>query len=187
MKYLRCFVLLGILASAGAPALFPAQNAVGIESLGHVGIAVSDLQKSLHFYVGQLGLTETFRLKRKDGSVMLVYLQVGDSSTFVELFPGTLTASAPKRAHAYHFGFFVGNLQTTLHRLQAGGYPLPPDAFKRASKMAADGTYLYFVYDPDGNRIELSQATPQSYQAKAAPELLKGKPSGAEVHSKSNH
>ncbi|GEM_PF-2387619 len=187
MKHFRCLVLLIIIVSAGAPALFTAQNAVGIESLGHVGIAVSDLQKSLHFYVGQLGLTETFRLKRKDGSVMLVYLQVGHSSTFVELFPGTLTASAPKRANAYHFGFFVGNLQTTLHRLQAGGYPLPADAFKRASKMAADGTYLYFVYDPDGNRIELSQATPQSYQGKAAPALLKSGQSDARAHLQRSH
>lgn len=187
MKYVRGFVLFSLLLGAGGPALFAAENAVGIESLGHVGIGVSDLQKALHFYVGQLGLKETFRLKHPDGSVFLVYLQVDNSSTFVELFPGTVTPSTPKLSKVYHFGFFVGNLQATLHRLQAGGYPLPADAFKKAAKMAADGTYLYFVYDPDGNRIELSQATPQSYQGKAAPQLLKAGPAAAQGHSKRNH
>jgi len=35
-----------------------------IESLGHVGLAISDLQPALHFYVDQLGLKEAFRLNR---------------------------------------------------------------------------------------------------------------------------
>jgi catechol 2,3-dioxygenase-like lactoylglutathione lyase family enzyme len=188
MKYLKSLLLFGILfgAVALAPAGYGAENALGLESLGHVGIPVSDLGKAMHFYVGELGLTETFRLKHPDGSVMLVYLQVGHSGTFVELFPGSITPNSPKPSKVSHFGFFVSNLQTTLRRLKARQYPLPADAFQRAAKMAADGTYLYFIFDPDGNRIELSQATPQSFQAKAAPQLLKMSGSGLKIHSKSH-
>jgi catechol 2,3-dioxygenase-like lactoylglutathione lyase family enzyme len=173
MKWMGVVVLPAWLLAAGTTGAFAQNSGIGLRSLGHVGIAVSDLDRALHFYVGQLGLKETFRLNHPDGSPMLVYLQVGNSSTFVELFPGTKTASSPALPRVYHFGFFVTNLQTTLHKLQARGYALPADAFKKAAKVQADGTLLYFVYDPDGNRIELSQATPASYQAKAAPQLLR--------------
>ena len=173
MKWLRLLLLTVFFLSAGASTAIRAEKGIGIESLGHVGIAVSNLHRALHFYVGQLGLKEVFRLNRRDGSPMLVYLQVKNSGTFVELFPGTKTAWSPQLPRIYHFGFFVSNLQHTLHGLQARGYSLPADAFRKAAKVQADGTLLYFVYDPDGNRIELSQVTPSSYQARAAPQLLR--------------
>jgi catechol 2,3-dioxygenase-like lactoylglutathione lyase family enzyme len=172
MKTLRHLLLTGALLVSVIPPATATQNAIGIKSLGHVGIAVSNVQRALHFYVGQLGLREVFRLNRPDGRPRLIYLQVGDSSTFVELFPGTRSPSSPQLPKPYHFGFFVNNLQHTLHELQTKGYLLPTDAFERARKVQADGTFLYFIFDPDGHRIELSQATPRSYQGKAAPALL---------------
>lgn len=184
MKSIRCLLLLSLFLVPGF--LKAAPEPIGIESLGHVGIAVSNLQKALHFYVGQLGLKEAFRLNRPDGKPWLVYLQVGDSSTFIELFPGTKTATSPPLPKPFHFGFFVKNLQETLHKLQARGYHLPPDAFERAAKVEADGTLLYFIHDPDGNRIELSQVTPQSYEAKAAPALLDG-PATSRNHGPRRH
>ena len=172
MKTLRHLLLTGALLISAAPPATSAQDTIGIKSLGHVGIAVSNVQRALHFYGGQLGLKEAFRLNRPDGTPRLIYLQVGDSSTFVELFPGTRSPSSPQLPKPYHFGFFVNNLEDTLHELQTKGYPLPADAFEQAAKVQADGTLLYFIFDPDGHRIELSQATRQSYQGKAAPALL---------------
>lgn len=145
---------------------FAAQPSLGIENLGHVGIGVTDLPRALRFYEGILGLTETFRLNRPDGSARLVYLHIPHSRTFVELFPaakGEPPAHLPK---VYHLGFFVKNLQATLHGLSERGYPVPADAYAKAAKSAADGTYLYFILDPDGNRIELSQINPNSFQGK---------------------
>ena len=43
-------------------------NDLGIQYLGHVAVAVSDLGAALHFYCDQLGLTEVFRLNRPTGS-----------------------------------------------------------------------------------------------------------------------
>lgn len=143
-------------------------NDAGIQYLGHVAVAVSDLGTAMHFYCDQLGFTEVFRLDGPNGSPMLVYLRVNNNN-FVELFPGAEKQSgeATKQAGLRHLGFFVKDLQATLRILKARSYPLPDDAFKQADEVRADGTFLYFIKDPDGNAIELSQMLPDSKQAKS--------------------
>ena len=135
-----------------------------VGSLGHVGLAISEAQPALHFYIDQLGLKEAFRLNRPDGSPSLIYLRVADTNTFVELFPGRKTPTPPGATTVNHLGLFVKDLQATLHALKDRGYPLPDDAFEKARKVQADNTLLYFIKDPDGNKIELSQLRPDSLQ-----------------------
>jgi len=135
-----------------------------VESLGHVGLAISDAQPALHFYIDQLGLKEAFRLNRPDGSPSLIYLRVADTNTFVELFPGRETPTPAGTTTVNHLGLFVKDLRATLHALKDRGYPLPDDAFEKAKKVQADNTLLYFIKDPDGNKIELSQLRPDSLQ-----------------------
>ncbi len=155
--------LIFLLALAAASA----QDA-GVEYLGHVGVGVTDLTRALHFYVDQLGLTEAFRLKKADGTPSLVYLRVNNNN-FVELFPGATEQAAPQRAATgiRHLGLFVKDLPATLRTLKARGYPLPDNALEQASRPKADGTLLYFIKDPDGNSVELSQILPDSLQAKS--------------------
>ena len=165
MKYLRLFPLMFVLMGAGAAVSYGADNAAPIvESLGHVGLGISDLAPALHFYVDQLGLREAFRLKRPDGTAWLIYLRVADSNSFIELFPGSKKPSAAAASSSNHLGLFVRDLQATLRALKDRGYPLPADAFEKAAKVQADNTLLYFIKDPDGNRIELSQLRPDSLQ-----------------------
>jgi negative regulator of replication initiation len=66
----------------------------------------------------------------------------------------------------YHLGLIVKDLQATLRALQARGYPVPPEAFKQATRLLPDNTYNYFIKDPDGNKIELSQPTPEAAEFK---------------------
>lgn len=148
-----------------------ADDGVGIVSLTHVGVGVSDLPKALHFYVDQLGMKEAFRLKKADGSPLLIYLHVANSNSFVELFPGQNTSSPEPMIH--HMGFVVKDLAATLHRLKDRGYPLEADAFEKASKVAGDGTKYYFVSDPDGNHIELSELLPGALILETAPGIEK--------------
>ncbi|MGD0128686.1 MAG: VOC family protein [Terriglobia bacterium] len=165
MKYLRLFPLMFVLIGAEAAASYGADNAAPIvESLGHVGLDISDLAPALHFYVDQLGLREAFRLNRPDGTPWLIYLRVADSNTFIELFPGSKKPSVAAAPSSNHLGLFVKDLEATLHALKARGYPLPADAFEKATKVQADNTLLYFIKDPDGNKIELSQLRPDSLQ-----------------------
>lgn len=66
-----------------------------------------------------------------------------------------------------HPALFVKYLQAALRTLKARGYPLPDDALEEASARRVDGSLLYFIYDPDGNSVELSQITLDSQQAKS--------------------
>jgi catechol 2,3-dioxygenase-like lactoylglutathione lyase family enzyme len=165
MKHLRLFFLIVVWLGPGAFMAFCAENdAPIVESLGHVGLDISDLQPALHFYVDQLGLKEAFRLSRPDGTPWLIYLRVADTNTFIELFPGRKKPSPTESSSSNHLGLFVKDLQATLHALKDRGYPLPDDAFQKAAKVQADNTLLYFIKDPDGNKIELSQLRPDSLQ-----------------------
>jgi lactoylglutathione lyase len=164
MKRFALFFLVGVLGWPGTMAWGADSNKPIVESLGHVGLAISDLQPALHFYIDQLGLKEAFRLNHPDGSPDLIYLRVGDSNSFVELFPGKKPPSSAATTTVNHLGLFVKDLQATLHALKDRGYPLPDDAFEKAKKVQADNTLLYFLKDPDGNRIELSQLRPDSLQ-----------------------
>ncbi len=167
MSKWRGWVLTVAVLLGTAPGIRAAgDKGIGIESLGHVGLAISELEPALHFYVDQLGFKEAFRLKRPDGTVVLVYLRVGNTNTFVELFPGTKAPGPAPIPQTYHLALIVKDLQATLHALAARGYPLPADAYKQAAKLQVDNTYLYFLQDPDGNRIELSQMTPESLEHK---------------------
>jgi hypothetical protein len=82
----------------------------------------------------------------------------------VELFPGKKKTSAAETSTINHLGLFVKDLQTELHILKDRGYPLPADAFEKARKVQVDNTLLYFIKDPDGNKVELSQLRPDSLQ-----------------------
>jgi quercetin dioxygenase-like cupin family protein len=73
----------------------------------------------------------------------------------------------------HHMGFAVKDLAATLHALKDRGYPLEADAFDKASKVAGDGTKYYFISDPDGNHIELSELDPGALIFKAAPGIVK--------------
>jgi catechol 2,3-dioxygenase-like lactoylglutathione lyase family enzyme len=164
MKRISMFFLAGVLVSPGPLALGADPSQPIVESLGHVAMGISDVQPALHFYIDQLGLKEAFRLNSPDGKPYLIYLRVADTNTFVELFPGKISAASVPPTIVNHLGFFVKDLQATLHALQERGYPLPDDAFEKAKKVQADNTLLYFIRDPDGNKIELSQLRPDSLQ-----------------------
>ena len=148
-----------------------AANGIGILGLVHPGIAVTDLDRALHFYIDQLGFKEAFRLNKADGKPLLLYLQISDD-TFVELFPN-VTRAAPQSPMIFHFGLVVKNLQQTLHALEARGYPMPADAYEQAAKLAIDGTNYFNIKDPDGNFIELSQFNQESLLIKSSKKLTK--------------
>ena len=165
MKHLRLFLLILVLMGPGVLTPFCADNGAPIiESLGHVGLDISDLKPALHFYVEQLGLKEAFRLMRPDGTPWLLYLRVADTNTFVELFPGKKKPSPTESSSSNHLGLFVKDLQATLHALKERGYPLPDDAFQEAAKVPPGNSPHYFIKNPDGNKIELSQLRPDSLQ-----------------------
>ena len=159
MLFLVCVLASPVLHGFGADS-----RETNLVSLGHVGLAISQLQPALHFYVDQFGLKEAFRISFPDGTPNLIYLRVANTATFVELFPGRKKTSPTEGFTVNHLGLFVKDLQAELHSLKDRGYPLPADAFEKAKKVQVDNSLLYFVKDPDGNKIELSQLLLDSLQ-----------------------
>ena len=135
----------------------------GITGLGHVAIKVTDLERSLDYYVNKLGFPEMLRLKKDDGSVWLVYLRITDDQ-YLEVFPGAENDRAPgwNANGLNHVCLTVDNIDTVLAQIEKVGLPL-----LLPLKTAIDGNRQAWLEDPDGNRIELMEMAPASLQYEA--------------------
>ena len=125
-----------------------------IKGIYHVAYTVSDLDRSLEFYRDALGCTEYFRLDRDDGSLMLLYLEVGENG-YIELFPGGEgPAKQPPagRAGYRHLCLEVDAMDATLADLREHGITVD-----KGPLTGRDGNVQAWISDPDGNPIELMQ------------------------------
>jgi lactoylglutathione lyase len=115
----------------------------------HTMVRVSDLEESLDFYCGKLGLVEIRRSDVPQGRYTLVFLAApGDESAQLEL---TYNWDAEVYSGGRNFGhlaYAVGDIYAACQCLLDGGVTInrPP----RDGRMA-------FVRSPDGISIELLQ------------------------------
>ena len=154
------------------------------EHLAHVAFNVKNMEKALQFYCEGLGMEHAYtvfyddiyaRLK-EDGApeealarIMLMmgkpwhaYLKVADGQ-FLELFytyheeplPGDLS----DKCGYQHLCLQVADIQEAWDELVSRGIE-PTSAIRRG----IDRSYQFWVADPDGNRIEIMQYTPESHQ-----------------------
>ena len=132
-----------------------------IKRLSHIAIWVTDMDRSLDFYLKLPGVKERFRLNREDGEIWLVYLEVAQGQ-FIELFPRASGAhERPASAGYSHFCLEVDDIQEMYRVLTAAG--IVP---KSEPKVGADGSSQLWVEDPDGNPFEFHQFTPDSLQTR---------------------
>lgn len=137
----------------------------GTFRFNHVALRVRDVKESLAFYEGVLGFREAFRVNRPDGSLGLIYVQFG-SDQFVELFEGgdegRQPEPAPKGTGFLHFCLTVEDLPVTLAELREKGLEIGEP------HTGTSGAFIYFLEDPDGNKIELAELNDQSQTRQAA-------------------
>lgn len=134
-----------------------------IVGLTHAAVRVTDIDRSLEFYCGLLGLQEQFRLTKDDGRPWLVYLKVAERQ-FIELFPGaTGVHEAPQGAALVHICLEVDDIQATYRELTGRGLET-----RGEPKLGADGSWQFWTADPDGSPIEFHQFTPESRQMRDA-------------------
>lgn len=132
-----------------------------ITDLAHTAFAVNDIDVALGFYA-KLGLHESFRLHREDGSLMLVYLHIA-GDRFLELFPNGPEPDR-NRVHSFkHICLATDDLKQTIADLEAAGI-----TFDVPFKEGLDHNYQAWIHDPDGNAIELMQLVEHSPQRKIA-------------------
>tara|TARA_Y100000294_G_scaffold75236_1_gene70905 strand:- start:95 stop:472 length:378 start_codon:yes stop_codon:yes gene_type:complete len=115
--------------------------------LAHTMIRVRDMNKSLEFYCGFLGLKEK---RRKDlgDEATLIFLSDDSGNYFLEL-----TYNKDGRDYTIgnqfgHLAFYVNNLEKVIFEVEQ------QDWWYRKSKPTSSSKYI-FIKDPDGYDIEI--------------------------------
>ena len=131
---------------------------MAITDVGHPAFACHDIDVALAFYE-KLGITESFRLLHDDGSLMLIYLHVG-GDRFIELFPnGPSPAERPAKQSFMHVCLAVEGIEDFVEDIRARGVTIDVEP-----KVGLDFNTQAWITDPDGNKIELMEYSPQSPQ-----------------------
>ena len=115
----------------------------------HTMVRVSDLQKSLDFYCGALGLKEVRRSEHPQGRFTLVFLAApGDQDAQVELTYNWDEHAYSGGRNFGHLAYAVDDIYAVCERLREAGVTInrPP----RDGRMA-------FIRSPDEISIELLQ------------------------------
>ena len=118
-------------------------------SLAHTMIRVRDLDRSLAFYTGFLGLREVRRGDICDEAT-LVFLTDESGSHHIELTVNHDGRDYQLGDQFGHLAFLVDDLEAVVARVEEQGWPF------RRSKPGMRSQYI-FVQDPDGYDIEILQ------------------------------
>jgi catechol 2,3-dioxygenase-like lactoylglutathione lyase family enzyme len=136
-------------------------------TVSHIGICVSDLERSLRFYCDGLGFSigEAHAIGNEFADALEVPGQVDLTSQFIRIeglsiellryrSPGAQGHPSESRNQLglTHLSFVVADLDASVNRLvECGGTLLG------ATRTKQEGIELLFVSDPDGVRVELMQ------------------------------
>lgn len=126
-----------------------------ISSLDHIVLNVSDVDRSLEFYVDGLGLEPVRLDEYRRGEVKFPSLRI-DAGTIIDLVSPQTRAGGTRGAspNLNHFCLVVDGSMDEIVALAAGmDIPIeegPIEVFGARG----NGTSIY-ISDPDGNRVEL--------------------------------
>ncbi|MCL2832172.1 MAG: VOC family protein [Treponema sp.] len=141
-----------------------------VKRFGHINLAVKNLDKSIEFYCDKLGLKLAFQIHNEEGKLMVTYLMLPDGN-FVELIqmgPAQQEKPDAKAITAGHMCFEVDNMEETLAYFKEKGIEIVG-----GPRVGRDLNHQCFIADPDGNRIEMMQLSPESPQRKSQREVKK--------------
>lgn len=141
-----------------------------VQQFAHVGICVSDPERSIRFYRDHLGFRPLTRLNVSDpSSAQLVQLEGLDLHSYflerdgvrIELLhyvaPEHERGDVPRpmnRLGLTHIALRVSDLADMLERLEAGGVEIMHPTRVTNADFGSDVVY---ILDPDGLRVELIQ------------------------------
>ena len=121
----------------------------------HIGLVVSDLERSMAFY-GALGFEVESSLPIEGGARSLTFMRLGDFR--IELFwyaetPPVLVGSEAKHLGFRHLALKTDDIDAVVAELKALG--VAPEGAEVRDVL---GRYrLIFLNDPDGTEIEITQ------------------------------
>ena len=126
---------------------------VTVTGLDHIGLLVRDVESSLGFYTGVLGLESERVNEWRNGDVTFPSVRL-DSSTLIDLFVAS-DGGEPTAKNQDHICLEIepinlANLKARCMKLGIGIHDGPGSRWGARG----DGTSLY-IYDPDNNVVEL--------------------------------
>ena len=159
MRYVRSIALFvaGIFVGTLVMQVRAQQNANTAHRINHVGIRVTNFQKSLDFYTKVMGFKAAYSFPpAPDGSPTTTFLQV-NKDTFIEM------ANAGNQPPGLtHLGLYTEDANATIAKIKAAG-----GTATDARPSPNSGSVLSNVNDPDMIRIEINQQPPTSLMGKA--------------------
>lgn len=130
---------------------------------GHNAIRVKDIDKMLKYYVDGFGFEEAFRIMNDDGTLRIVFLHISNGQ-YLELCLGGEVRpdfDDAKSLGLRHIAFTVDDLSKTKKDLEDRGVVFDSEILSMRDKNLAA-----YLFDPEGNKIELVQTGPESPQFK---------------------
>jgi len=120
----------------------------------HTMIRVLDMDKSLDFYTGHLGMKEMRRIDYPEGKFTLAFVGYGDESdsTVIELTHNWDQHEAYDPGSGFgHLAIAVPDIYGVVEKMRADGVSVP----REPGPMKHGTTVIAFIEDPDGYKIEL--------------------------------
>jgi catechol 2,3-dioxygenase-like lactoylglutathione lyase family enzyme len=136
---------------------------IKLQRLGHVLMAVRDLDASKKFYIDLLG----FKLLEQDPEHGGVFLSIGDYGNTLDLFPSTDPAATPPSANVIgsmlglgvkHVAFAVA----TEEELKESYFALCEAGVKIQRALNHESQKSIYFHDPDGNLLEIVWEQPNA-------------------------
>ena len=159
-----------------------APRVVGVD---HVSLTVDDLDRSVGFYCGLLGLTlhdrgrlEPELIEQMTGmpNAEVDYADVDLGSRILELLHHRTAgvrrpiASRQERPGSVHIGLRVDDAAAVHGRLAAAGFaPLSPPRTLPDDGSGWSGSIVFYVRDPDGVMLEIVERAEAASRAPSAP------------------
>ena len=121
----------------------------------HTMIRVGDLQRSIDFYTGVLGMKELRRKDYPDGRFTLAFVGYGDESetAVIELTHNWETKSYDLGNGFGHIALGMPDVYKACEAVKAKGGKVT----REPGPMKFGGSVIAFVEDPDGYKIEFIQ------------------------------
>jgi catechol 2,3-dioxygenase-like lactoylglutathione lyase family enzyme len=143
-----------------------------VNEVDHIGLTVTDLERSIEFYTSVLECTVVMRQEKvggylaaivgyPDAHVLMTHLQPPGGGPRIELFQYLVPESAtrelePRNVGNAHICFVVEDLDALYGRLVEKGISTISPPVEVDTGVNAGGASLY-LYDPDGITLELFQ------------------------------
>jgi catechol 2,3-dioxygenase-like lactoylglutathione lyase family enzyme len=125
----------------------PDQNRLPLVGLWHLALRVQNLARSRAFYQGLLGMEVVWEPDPEN-----LYLSLGKDNLALHQIPPD-EVLIQKAAHPLdHFGFIVANkegVDCIAEKIKQTGIPIV-----KPVRLHRDGSYSFYINDPDGNLIQ---------------------------------